>query len=44
MAMIQKYQKRISRPILDRINIHLEVAGVPMHSGQPDYLADISCS
>jgi hypothetical protein len=30
MAMVQKYQKRISGPILDRIDIHLEVPRVPM--------------
>ncbi len=30
MAMVQKYQKRISGPLLDRIEIHLEVPCVPM--------------
>jgi magnesium chelatase family protein len=30
MAMVQKYQKRISGPILDRIDIHLDVPRVPM--------------
>jgi magnesium chelatase family protein len=30
MAMVQKYQKRISGPVLDRIDIHLDVPRVPM--------------
>lgn len=30
MAMVQKYQKRISGPMLDRIDIHLEVPRVPV--------------
>ena len=30
MAMVTKYQKRISGPVLDRIDIHLEVPRVPM--------------
>jgi magnesium chelatase family protein len=30
MGMVQKYQKRISGPILDRIDIHLEVPRVPV--------------
>jgi magnesium chelatase family protein len=30
MAMIQKYQKRLSGPILDRIDIHLDVPRVPV--------------
>jgi len=29
-AMVSKYQKRISGPILDRIDIHLEVPRVPI--------------
>ena len=29
-AMVSKYQKRISGPILDRIDIHLDVPRVPM--------------
>jgi magnesium chelatase family protein len=29
-SMVSKYQKRISGPILDRIDIHLEVARVPI--------------
>jgi magnesium chelatase family protein len=41
MSMVQKYQKRISGPILDRIDIHLDVPRVPMQklasldSGEP---------
>lgn len=41
MAMVQKYQKRISGPILDRIDIHLDVPRVPVQklasldSGEP---------
>ena len=30
MAMVSKYQKRISGPVLDRIDIHLDVPRVPM--------------
>jgi magnesium chelatase family protein len=30
MAMVSKYQKRISGPILDRIDIHLDVPRVPV--------------
>jgi magnesium chelatase family protein len=30
MAMVQKYQKRISGPVLDRIDIHLDVPRVPV--------------
>lgn len=30
MAMISKYQKRISGPILDRIDMHLDVPRVPV--------------
>ena len=29
MGMVQRYQKRISGPLMDRIDIHLEVARVP---------------
>ena len=29
MAMVQRYQKRISGPLMDRIDIHLEVQRVP---------------
>jgi magnesium chelatase family protein len=41
MAMVQKYQKLISGPILDRIDIHLDVPRVPVQklasldSGEP---------
>lgn len=31
MSMVDKYQKRISGPILDRIDIHLDVPRVPVH-------------
>jgi magnesium chelatase family protein len=30
MSMVNKYQKRISGPILDRIDIHLDVPRVPV--------------
>jgi magnesium chelatase family protein len=30
MGMVQKYQKRISGPVMDRIDIHLEVPRVPV--------------
>jgi magnesium chelatase family protein len=30
MTMVNKYQKRISGPIMDRIDIHLDVPRVPM--------------
>jgi magnesium chelatase family protein len=30
MGMVQKYQKRISGPLMDRIDIHLEVPRVPV--------------
>lgn len=29
MSMVQRYQKRISGPLMDRIDIHLEVKRVP---------------
>ena len=29
MSMVQRYQKRISGPLMDRIDIHLEVQRVP---------------
>lgn len=29
MGMVQRYQKRISGPLMDRIDIHLDVARVP---------------
>ena len=29
MAMVQRYQKRISGPLMDRIDIHLDVQRVP---------------
>ncbi|MEZ4621205.1 MAG: ATP-binding protein [Caldilineaceae bacterium] len=29
MSMVQRYQKRISGPLMDRIDIHLEVQQVP---------------
>lgn len=41
MAMVSKYQRRISGPILDRVDIHLDVPRVPMQklasleSGEP---------
>lgn len=44
MAMITKYQKRISGPILDRIDIHLDVPRVPVQKlatldgGEPSHL------
>jgi magnesium chelatase family protein len=44
MPMIQKYQKRLSDPILDRIDIHLEVQRVPVQKlstldgGEPSHL------
>jgi magnesium chelatase family protein len=44
MGMIQRYQKRISGPLMDRIDIHLEVARVPfqklasLDGGEPSTL------
>jgi magnesium chelatase family protein len=44
MVMINKYQKRISGPILDRIAIHLDVQRVPVQKlssldgGEPSHL------
>jgi magnesium chelatase family protein len=44
MSMVNKYQKRISGPILDRIDIHLDVPRVPVQklstldSGEPSRL------
>ena len=41
MGMVQRYQKRISGPLLDRIDIHLDVRSVPyqklssLDSGEP---------
>jgi len=32
MSMVQRYQKRISGPLMDRIDIHLEVQRVPYHT------------
>lgn len=29
MSMVQRYQKRISGPLMDRIDIHLDVQQVP---------------
>ncbi|HRW08181.1 MAG TPA: ATP-binding protein [Caldilineaceae bacterium] len=29
MSMVQRYQKRISGPLMDRIDIHLDVQRVP---------------
>lgn len=29
MSMVQRYQKRISGPLMDRIDIHLHVQRVP---------------
>jgi magnesium chelatase family protein len=43
MSMVSKYQKRISGPILDRIDIHLDVPRVPVQKlsslsgGEPSY-------
>lgn len=37
MNMIQRYQKRISGPLMDRIDIHLEVKRVPFQK-----LADVA--
>jgi len=31
MSMVQRYQKRISGPLMDRIDIHLDVQRVPYH-------------
>ena len=37
MGMVQRYQKRISGPLMDRIDIHLDVARVPFQK-----LADLA--
>jgi magnesium chelatase family protein len=37
MSMVNKYQKRISGPILDRIDIHLDVPRVPVQKQPPFY-------
>lgn len=37
MSMVQRYQKRISGPLMDRIDIHLEVKRVPFQK-----LADVA--
>jgi magnesium chelatase family protein len=41
-AMVTKYQKRISGPRLDRINIHIEVPRVDYEKLSGDRVADTS--
>jgi magnesium chelatase family protein len=43
-AVVTKYQKRISGPILDRIDIHIEVPGVDYEKLSSDRLGETSAS